>query len=47
MSEDDVVDYLVLEAVALKVAKEDDEAMKEAEKESFRKQHGELRERMG
>jgi hypothetical protein len=36
-SEDDVIDYMVLEAVMLKARHEDAEAQKEAEKEAARK----------
>lgn len=38
LSDDPVIDYLVMEAVALKVTKEDAEAEKEAEKRSKHEQ---------
>lgn len=37
LSEDDVLDYMVMEAVKLKVDLEDEEARKEAEKAAARK----------
>lgn len=48
--DDDVIDFLVTEAVASKVAKQDQEAQKdaqkEAEKEAWKKDTGELRDRL-
>lgn len=38
ISEDPVLDYMVMEAVALKVRKEDREAEKERRREDFKKQ---------
>ena len=39
--EDDVLDYMVMEAVALKVQKEDREAQKNAERREWQKQERE------
>lgn len=41
VSEDDVIDYMVMEAVALKVRKEDEAARKEAERQEWKKQQKE------
>jgi hypothetical protein len=40
--DDDVVDYMVMEAVALAVRKEDDEEVKRQERERFKKDHSQL-----
>lgn len=45
-SDDPVTDYLVVEAVGLKVAKEDADARKHAEREAWKQQTDELRERV-
>ena len=37
-----MTDYMVMEAVALKVRKEDDEARKKQERDSFKKDHSKL-----
>jgi hypothetical protein len=37
VSEDDVIDFMVMEAVAVKVNKEDQEAQKKREKEEWKK----------
>ena len=42
ISQDPVTDYMVMEAVALKVRKEDDEARKKQERDSFKKDHSKL-----
>lgn len=43
LSDDDVIDFMVLEAIALKVAKEEDDARKKAEKENWKKDRGALK----
>jgi hypothetical protein len=42
ISPDDVTDYMVMEAVALKARKEDKEADKKREREEFKKNHSKL-----
>lgn len=42
MDEDEVIDYLILEAVAAKVAKEDEQYMKEQEKRDWKKDTSKL-----
>lgn len=46
VSNDDVVDYLVMEAVCQRINKEDEEARKEAERDAWKKRHHEIRERV-
>jgi hypothetical protein len=47
ISDDDVVDYLIIEAVATKVAREDEEAMKAQEKQDWAKRtQQELKDRL-
>jgi L-rhamnose mutarotase len=41
------VDFVITEAVAIKVAKEDEEEYKRREREEWKKKHGELREHAG
>jgi hypothetical protein len=40
LDEDEVVDYMILEAVALKVGRADEEARKQAEIEQWQKDRG-------
>lgn len=40
--EDDVLDFMVMEAVAIKAMREDAEAQKKQERDSFKKDYGEL-----
>lgn len=42
ISPDPVTDYMLMEAVALKVRKEDDEARKKQERETFKKDTSKL-----
>lgn len=44
ISDDPVIDYMVMEAVAIKARKEDDEAQKKAEDEAKRKKFKDDRE---
>lgn len=44
-SDDPVTDYLVVEAIALKISKEDADARKNAEREAWKQRTDELRER--
>jgi hypothetical protein len=41
LSDDSVIDYMVMEAVALKVRKADEKAQKEAEREQWKKEQKE------
>lgn len=47
MSDDDVIDYLVTEAVTFKMLKEQKEAEKEAEVEEWKRDVSSLKERIG
>lgn len=47
VSDDEVVDYLVIEALALKAGKERQEAEEEAKKQAWKNQTDELRNRVG
>jgi phage/plasmid-associated DNA primase len=42
MSSDDVVDYMVMEAVALKVHKEDEEQQKQRERDQWKQDQSNL-----
>lgn len=42
LSDDDVLDYMIMEAVAMKVRKEDAEAEKKAEREAFKQDKSKL-----
>lgn len=42
LSDDDVLDYMVMEAVAMKVRKEDAEIAKKQEREAFKKDRSKL-----
>lgn len=48
LSDDDVIDYMVMEAVALRVAKEEAKRRKEAERKQWQKdQQAQLRQTLG
>jgi hypothetical protein len=47
MSDDDVIDYLITEAVTFKMLKEQQEAEKKAEVDEWKHDMGSLRERLG
>lgn len=42
VSEDDVIDFLVAESVALRVAKEDQEVLEQEKKKEWKKGHKEM-----
>ena len=42
LDKDDVIDYMVMEAVSMKIRKEDNEAEKQQERKSFKKDHSKL-----
>jgi hypothetical protein len=42
--EDDVIDYMVMEAVAIRVRREEEKAAKRAEREQFKKNRSHLQE---
>lgn len=42
LDEDPVIDFQILEAVAVRAAKEEDDARKRAEREEWKKNRGEL-----
>jgi hypothetical protein len=47
MSSDEVMDYLIMEAVASRIAKEDEQAEKAAERERWKAKTDDLRQRVG
>lgn len=46
LTDDDVLDYMVMEAVAIKARREEAEAQKEHERKAWRKERGESLEKM-
>lgn len=46
VSEDDVIDFLVCEAISIKVAKEDKNAIDAAKKNEWKQGHSDLRQKL-
>lgn len=47
VSDDEVVDYLVMEAVGMKIAGEDNKAREDAQRAEWKKRTNDLRQRVG